>query len=184
MNQTIYTCTLCLPQPLCQKFKQSARNSRHAVKQSKRIVTRLDLFIFIFLSMLPQLAQNSRHAVKQSGHIVTRSDLFILIFLSMLPFSCYVYPRFDLYNCDILHIPHHIQVKKHLIGRIRLRGSRRRGEDILPSKIQDGVHSTAEWRKSRKRRENLRSTEEEEARARAGSADFRLRIDGLISSTA
>ena len=49
-----------------------------------------------------------------------------------------------------------IQVKKPSIGRIRLRGSRRRGEDFSTSKIQDGVHSAIEWRKSRKRRENLR----------------------------
>ena len=56
-------------------------------------------------------------------------------------------------DCDILHIPHHIQVKKRSIGCSRLRGSRRRGEALSFPKIQDGVCSTAEWRKSRKRRE-------------------------------
>ena len=167
MNQTIYTCTLCLPQPLCQKFKQSARNSRLAVKQSKRIVTRLDLFIFIFLSMLPQLARKSCHAVKQSGHIVTRSDLFILIFLSMLPFSCYVYPRFDLYNCDILHIPHHIQVTQTSSARSRISKSRRSGEDLSTS---------------RSKLASVRAVEVEEIEAAEKESSSRLHLDFISTS--
>ena len=73
-------------------------------------------------------------------------------------------------DCDNLHIPHHIQVKKRSIGCNRLRGSRRRGGALSPTKFQDGVCSTAEWRKSRKKERDLRSTEEEEERARAPKA--------------
>ena len=47
---------------------------------------------------------------------------------------------------------------------------RRIGGALSPSKIQDGVRSTAEWRKSRKKERDLRSTEEGEERARAPEA--------------
>ena len=74
------------------------------------------------------------------------------------------------YVCDILHIPHHIQVKKRSIGCIRLRGSRRRGGALSPSMIPRWRLLDCRVEEIEEKERDLRSTEEGEERARAPKA--------------
>ena len=73
-------------------------------------------------------------------------------------------------DCDILHIPHHIQAKKRSIGCSRLRGSRRRGEALSPSMIPRWRLLDCRVEEIEEKERDLRSTEEEEERARAPKA--------------
>ena len=69
-----------------------------------------------------------------------------------------------------------IQVKKPSIERIRLRGSRRRGEDFSTSKTQDGVHSANRVEEIEEKEKESSSRRRKRRRARGGSADFRSRL--------
>ena len=73
-------------------------------------------------------------------------------------------------DCDILHIPHHIQAKKRSIGCSRLRGSRRRGEALSPSMIPRWRLLDCRVEEIEEKERDLRSTEEGEERARAPKA--------------